>query len=372
MPNSGRRRSGPTSLLANLALAGLSLLMTGVALEVGVRLFPDSQEQKPFAVYDIDHTSGGLSFLPGRSRHYETPEFSIDVHYNAFGRRDGEWPPAVVADPESVIVIGDSNVYGIGVGQDETIPSQLEALFAQAGHPVEVMNFGMPGRGAPPTYSLLLDDAIAKGFAARTVVVAIFVGNDFYPEVLTDLGSDGAASAPAESSGGGSLLARWKSFQMLKTRLSQSARMVGWALTLGRMAGVSLYDSAGTYVFLREQTPEQQALFRRILRYIGQMKERCDATGRRLFAVILPNRIQVENRDALTGGVYDATRPHRDILRYCDEIGIPCLDLLPPLSEAYENDGAPLFYAVDRHPNPHGARLIAETIARFLRTERVL
>ncbi|MGH7287501.1 MAG: alginate O-acetyltransferase AlgX-related protein [Myxococcota bacterium] len=339
------------------------------ALEVSVRLLVDFEQQKPFGVYDVDPANRHLSFLPGRSRHYATSEFSFDAHYNAFGRRDVEWSPAVVADPNSVLFIGDSFAYGIGVDHEETLPTQLEVRFAQAGRPAEVMNFGMPGNGAPPGYAMLLDDAIEKGFAARTVVVAIFVGNDFYPSVLTPLDGAPAAPAPADSKNGGSLLSHWKSFELLRLRVSQSARLVGWALTLGRMLGISVYDGAGTYVFLRERTPEQDALFQRILGHIGVMKQTCDETDRRLFAVILPNRIQVENREAFTSAVYDAARPHRDVLRYCEQLGISCLDLLPVLSEAYLRDGEPLFFPVDRHLNPRGYRLVGEAIASFLLAE---
>ena len=203
MSSSGPPSGRASRWIPNLALAALSLLLTFAALEVGVRLLVDFEEQKPFAVHDVDHASGALSFLPGRTRHYEAREFSFDAHYNAFGRRDVEWPPAVVSDPNSVLFIGDSFAYGIGVDHEETIPSQLEAHFARSGHPVEVMNFGMP-KGAPPAYARLLDDAIAKGFAARTVVVAIFVGNDFYPSVLEPLDSQAVTQAPAGSSGSGS------------------------------------------------------------------------------------------------------------------------------------------------------------------------
>jgi lysophospholipase L1-like esterase len=354
--------------LANLALALGSLLFTLLAIELGVRAFVDFERSRPLAVYDLDHERGGLSFLPGVTRRYETTEFAFEARYNRFGRRDVEWPDAVVRDPNGVLFIGDSFAYGVGAEHEDTIPSRLEAHFAAAGRPVEVLNFGMPGNGAPPTYARMLDDAIASGFAARTIVVAIFVGNDFYPSVLQ-------APAPRQTPtgeagpGGGSWLSHWKTAQFVKLRVSQSARLVGLALTLGRWLGVSFYDSAGTYIFLREQTPEQEEVFRRILAHLGRMKERCDASGRRLFAVVFPNRIQVENRDALTGGVYDAARPHRDILRYCDEIGMACLDLLPVLSEAFERDREPLFYPVDRHPNRRGYHLAAEAIARFLLAE---
>jgi lysophospholipase L1-like esterase len=370
--SSGQVRRRSAGWIANLTLAAISLLLTFAAFEAGVRLLVDFEEQKPSGVYDVDYASGGLSFLPGRSRRYETPEFRFDAHYNSFGRRDVEWPPAVVADPRNVLVIGDSLTYGIGVEHADTIPSRLEEFFAREGRPVEVMNFGMPGNlAAPPGYARLLDDAIAKGFAARSVVVAIFVGNDFYPALLEQLEPKPAAPAGAGARSAGGLLAHSKSFQFLKLRVSQSARLVGWALTLGRWLGVSFYDSAGTYVFLRERTPEQEATFRRILGHVGDMKRRCDETGRRLFAVILPNRIQVENRDALSSGVYDAARPDRDVLGYCEEIGIACLDLLPVMSAAWERDGEPLFYPVDRHPNRRGYRLIGDAVAAFLLAEGV-
>src|SRR5262249_26524668 len=155
----------------------------------------------------------------------------FEAHFNSFGRRDVEWSPAVVADPGNVLFIGDSFAFGVGVEHEQTIPSQLEARFAKAGHPLEVMNFGMPGNGAPPTYALLLDDAIAKGFGARTVVVAIFVGNDFYPSVLDAVESKPAVPPRAESDDDGdSWLSRWRTLQLLKLRVSRSARLVGWTL----------------------------------------------------------------------------------------------------------------------------------------------
>jgi hypothetical protein len=232
------------------------------------------------------------------------------------------------------------------------------------------MNFGMPGNGAPPSYAVLLDDAIAKGFAARDVVVGIFVGNDFYPSVLDRRPSRASAPAPGPAAAP-PLLSHWKTLEFLKLRVSQSARLVGWALAAGRWLGVSLYDSAGTYVFLRERTPAQEALFREILGHVGVMNQRCRETGRRLFVVIFPNRIQVENRETLTSGVYDPERPHRDILAFCREQEIPCLDLLPVLSEAWQRGGEPLFFPIDRHLDRRGYRLVSDAIAAFLRSEGV-
>jgi lysophospholipase L1-like esterase len=353
--------------IANLALLAASLAITLIGIEAGVRGLVDFARHQPLHIYDVDHSRRGLAFLPDRSRRYESKEFAFDAHYNAFGRRDVAWPPEVVADPRSVLYIGDSFAYGVGVDHPGTIPSRLEARFAEAGRPTEVMNFGMPGNGAPPGYATLLDDAIDRGFAARTVVVSIFVGNDFYPSVLTATG--GGEPPRAARPDTTSPLRHWKSFQFLKLRVSQSARLVGWVLAAGSWLGVTLYDSAGTYIFLRDQTPEQTAMFRQILAHVGAMKASCDRSGRRLFAVIFPNRIQVENHDVLSSSVYDAARPHRDILDYCSEIGIECLDLLPVLGEAWERDHQPVYFPIDRHLNPHGYQLSADAIATFLLAE---
>jgi hypothetical protein len=59
--------------------------------------------------------------------------------------RPREHPPGVLR----VAVLGNSFVYGMGVGTDESIPANLErALAKRLGRPVEVLNFGIPGMAA--------------------------------------------------------------------------------------------------------------------------------------------------------------------------------------------------------------------------------
>jgi hypothetical protein len=41
------------------------------------------------------------------------------------------------------------------------------------------------------------------------------------------------------------------------------------------------------------------------------------------------------------------------------------------MSAAWERDGEPLFYPVDRHPNRRGYRLIGDAVAAFLLAEGV-
>ena len=162
---------------------------------------------------------------------------------------------------------------------------------------------------------------------------------------------------------------RSKLLAFLRLRASQSPRVIGWILTASRWLGVTVYDTAGSYIFLITQTPEQTVLFEHIVSAFGDMNRLCDENGRDLRLVIIPNEIQLENHEDLASSVFDPDKPNREILAYCSRQGIPCLDLLPLLRREYERSGEPLYFRVDRHFNQRGTALSAAAIAEFL--ERV-
>ena len=341
-------------LLGKLALSAVALALTFVALELGVRALDLGTEAAPRHVKGVDPDKP-IAFLPHTRHLYRTPEFEFEVAVNRFGRRDAEWDAAALADPRNLLLVGDSMVLGYGVVEADTIPGQLEGLLGSSGSAREVFNFGMPAAGLPE-YRDLMEDAFRIGIGARQVVVGVFVGNDFYP--------GGSAPSPPQPAVGprrppSELLA------FVRQRLSSSPRVVGAVLTLGARLGVTLYDTAGSYIFLRQQTPEQEQEFRRILDVLGEIAERARAEGRDLRVVILPNKLQVENAEALTSSLYDSGRPNRAILDYCAEMGIACRDLTPALIEALDA-GEPLFFPLDRHLTPAGTRVAAREIAAFV------
>ena len=102
---------------------------------------------------------------------------------NRFGRRDHEWTESMLRDPRNILFIGDSMVAGNAVADEATISTQIESRSAESGMAREVFNFEIPG-GQPPDYVELMDIALAHGIRAETVIVGLFVGNDFYPSVL--------------------------------------------------------------------------------------------------------------------------------------------------------------------------------------------
>lgn len=347
--------------LTNLLLAAASCVFCLAALELGVRLLPRDLEFESIPLHDVD-PDNRVRYLPNRERTVKTPEFEFTTRYNAWGRRDGEWSEATLADPRNILSIGDSFVFGNNVDDEHSVPTLLEAWLAERGEPREVFNYGRGGAG-PWTYRLLLEDALSVGIAARTVAIGEFVGNDFYPGNLLVpivVGETRRKSAPEPD--------RFQSefLRFAKLRLAASPRVVGLALGLSGRLGFSLYDTTGSYIFLRRPTYDQARTFQRILAIFGGIQDLARSHGRKLVIVAFPNRIQVENEDDLTSSFFDAARPNTRILEYCATRDMPCLDLLPVLSERRARDRSPLYFPVDRHLNEAGTRVAAHAIGAFL------
>jgi len=351
--------------LANLLLATGSLLLCLLILELGVRLFVDVDGPGPIAVYDVD-LSTRIAFLPGRERLYETPEFRYTLKTNRFGRRDREWSDAELADEGNLLFVGDSFVMGASVEDEESIPTRLEAWTKAKGTPREVFNFGMPVTGIPQ-YVRILEDALRIGVKARTVLIGVFVGNDFEPGLLEPVDAlPPVAAAPPRFAPHSLLL------DVLRRRVSQSSLLVGWMLQLGDWLGVRLYNTNNSYIFLRNPPPDQIETFDRFLDKLREIQEICERHGRDLYIVVFPNKIQVENHESLSTSVYDTERPNRRIAEYCASQGLRCFDQLAVLSDTYAREGRPPYFPVDRHLNQMGNRIAADSIAASLERAHAL
>jgi hypothetical protein len=91
-----------------------------------------------------------------RTQHslFKTTEFEYAVDLNAYGFRDGEFPPEPSDAPDTIriAVVGDSFTYGSGVEEPDAWPRVLERILRSRGHRVRVINLGKPGAG-PADYA---------------------------------------------------------------------------------------------------------------------------------------------------------------------------------------------------------------------------
>lgn len=92
------------------------------------------------------------------------------IHTNALGFRGGDWPAPAATD---VLVVGDSQVFGLGVEDTETFSAQLASL-----RKVNVLNAGVPTYG-PGEYTALVERLVAER-KPKHVVYVMNVSNDLF------------------------------------------------------------------------------------------------------------------------------------------------------------------------------------------------
>jgi lysophospholipase L1-like esterase len=88
---------------------------------------------------------------PGTSRVWRTDEFAEQASINRQGLRGAELRERREVEAR-ILVTGDSVVFGHGVGDGETFPAQLQAIFAAEGREVEVLNAGVKGYGTDQSF----------------------------------------------------------------------------------------------------------------------------------------------------------------------------------------------------------------------------
>lgn len=354
----------------NFLVTAISLMIALLIAEMVVRVYlPFTIEVRP--LYGVSPVRK-IFFVPGFEGTRQTEEYAYTITANSLGRRDIEWTQEMLDDPDNIVFIGDSFVMGAGVENEDTLPTLLERAFAEEGQDREVFNFGIGGAISIPEYLELLEESISVGIQSKLVLVGVFIGNDFHKgAVAVDQRGAGNSKRAGSKEEERKTPIRSKLVQLITDTIKNSTVLTGLALKLGDSLGVKAYRSPAAYIYMHEWTESERAFFDQRLRILADIRDRARSKGKRLGIVIFPNKIQVENSDALTGEIYDSQKPNRMILDFCAGNDLECLDLLPVLSRRFKEAKQPLFYPVDRHFNPQGYQFVAQEILRWLRETRL-
>jgi hypothetical protein len=146
-------------------------VLVGLAVTEGVFRLRDGGAFPRLNVYEPDPTLG-VRLRPGAT---ERLAFNgnppTQVRINSQGFRGGEPPPP---GANEILVVGDSQAFGLGVEESESFARRLEAELP--GH--EVFNAGVPTYGPPEFYEVTRRLLIARG--ATTVVYVVNLANDLF------------------------------------------------------------------------------------------------------------------------------------------------------------------------------------------------
>lgn len=193
----GARGTKGRPWLRALPRIGAGLVAGLVIAEVVFRL----RDQGAFPhlnVYEPD-AELGARLKPGATEKVRFgPNPVTSVRINSQGFRGDEWP---AAGADEIIVVGDSQVFGLGVEESETFSAQLQRAL---GEKRVVRNLGVPTYG-PPEYLQVIEQQLTAR-PAKTVIYTVNMANDLFeagrPNKLRHAVWDGWAvrkeSAPAQ------------------------------------------------------------------------------------------------------------------------------------------------------------------------------
>jgi lysophospholipase L1-like esterase len=318
---------GSVALVAALLslLLGEGLLRLLVSEEVAGRSYWGRGAFEAFEASGYRHAPG----FTGRAA--RAGEFVNTVAIDDLGLRHGELSRAVDAR-RTLLVLGDSFPFGLGVREDESLPAALGRALAPSG--VAVVNGGQTG------YSVGQSVAFGRWLLAEVrsdaVLLTVFLANDVEGEFFADWREIDVVDG----------------FRLPVRRWPRS----GWSDWLRTQTRIGLMVQSGLQrASQRSRRRELRAaaelgreqLVDLVVAPILDFAEECRAAGLPIGVVMIPPRGRTSRDDA-----YFVSRLQR--------AGVPVLDLAERLGPEH-------YYARDGHWNAAGHASSAEWIEPFAR-----
>jgi hypothetical protein len=152
-----------------IALAGLAVVV-GLGLAEGLaRVW--SGGAFPHANFYVSDDDLGVRLEPGASMRFQLEgNPASDIRVNAQGYRGDDWP---APGADEILVVGDSQVFGLGVEGDETFSARLAEATGRT-----VLNGGVPTYG-PDEYAAVVAEVLEQR-PVSTVVLTLNMSNDLF------------------------------------------------------------------------------------------------------------------------------------------------------------------------------------------------
>lgn len=397
------RRSGPraaaaprrvgrsTAILARALAILLAVELPLLALELAFRAFgPFLPGEYNLGIEREFDPVLGWRHRPGFVGGTRTSEFTVRFSINSRGLRDEEIPYEKPPGGFRVLALGDSFLAASHVSLEQTMTKQLQGLLRSrlAPRPVDVVNAGVSGYGTAQEYLYLHTEGYR--YAPDVVLLVVFLGNDLTDNVrdadgrwdrpLFDVDGDGALKQVAQPERDPARRARWDeplvrnsaAYNFLQSgvlrKLEPAAGLTGEA---GREAGqdLQIYERRPSRK-LREAWEVTEALIGAIDRRGRELGARLVVAGAPSFRQLDPagfrQLVEAEGLDPIR---YDPELPSRLLGEATSRLGVPYLDLLPPLRQAIVSGGGDQFYPRNTHWTAAGQRTVARAVDAFLASQ---
>jgi lysophospholipase L1-like esterase len=364
--------------LALLMAFGVAFAAAEVALRVGGYQLKFTGPFSSF--HEVDNVLGWHG-KPNFAAQLAWNDIHVMAVNNELGFRQVEHRQDLSTAQRNVFVLGDSFVWGWGVGQDHVVTDQLERLLPGC----RVHNLGLVAAGTVHEYMIFKKHVLPQ-LQPKDAVVLAFYGNDFgdnigynHPGRLSAFLKDGKVCvAPPEGMAcQGMIENKLKSnsyvINLMAFSIDSLRLMIGGWRNRSRQvqpaaggSGPPPRDGATTPVDLADNSPEIQIT----KHYLRELKTACDQKHAQFLLVYVPWRAEFGEPDFATASLpaRDWESPERRAFFHCAKaLGIETVDLLAHFQRAKQADKQlQLTYRQDFHWNDNGHLLAAEAVSAHL------
>jgi len=377
-----RPHSSPARrILFPLAAVGLALVVACAIAEIGLRIcgYGRNYTNPMGSFFEPDSEIGchGKANFTGRFRR---SDFDVTVEHDENGFRRGEPVDSRLPSPsgrgtgeEGIYVLGDSFVWGYGVGQHDVLTNQMARLLGR-----RVRNFGLIGAGTVQEY-LIFQKHVAPRLKPGDTVVLVFFGNDFGDNVGKNLkGRVYARIGDGKNAGKvevvppepASAMRQWKNWMKDASYLFNLA-----SYCVDRFQDSRSMKNLGDRATRRVPSPEQieaetsdsSPAVQITRHYLAALRDACRAKQARFLAVFVPGQAELGEDDVTSTS--DLSLPEEIACRQAFEraardLGIETVDLMAAMLAAKKSGRFErMTFRHDFHWCPAGHTVAAETIA---------
>jgi len=399
-------------ILIGLVVALVSVLVTVLLLEIGVRLVmspPYAFDENSTDVHTLNYLTcdPSLGWLgqPNFQGIIDSPVFRQELRTNSQGMHDTEHMVDKSANTFRILMLGDSFVQAFQVDESETahqvLEDSLNARYLDKSHQFEVLSAG--ALGWSNGQQLVYYREFGRSYEPDLVLLMFFIGNDFKDNLpgnaATVKGFNCYAPYFAVCDGQfqADPLTYAPGISDLANNCSPARRslinVLGWLYQRSRlyqMIDPVLVSNFPRQVFGQGLITPLLALYTPNHQYeleytwqvtedtIAQLQQEVEADGRQ-FAVVVINPEELFNlmllrpaeRENLVNqspdlAEVDVTQPNRRLSAFFALHQTPYLDLMEPMLAKQRAEGIPLHLQGDRHWTVEGNRFVGEVIAQWL------